>query len=48
MFKKKRKIIVFDITAIEDSLPVKELEKEGYIVIYVHGDPNRAVTVINV
>jgi len=44
--KKKKNIVVIDIAAVFSDYDKKKLEDEGYIVVYVHGDPNRAVSII--
>ena len=44
--RKKRDIVVVDITSGIADYDKKKLEDEGYIVVYVHGDPNKAVSVL--
>jgi hypothetical protein len=47
MFNRKKKdIVVVDITTGIADYDKKQLEDEGYIVVYVHGDPNKAVSVL--
>ena len=47
MFNRKKKdLVVVDITSGVSDFDKRQLEDEGYIVVYVHGDPNKAVSVV--
>ena len=43
--EKKKDIVVVDVESAFSDYDKKQLEDEGYIVVYVHGDPNRAVSI---
>lgn len=47
MFNRKKKdIVLVDVTSGFSDVDADKLEDAGYIVVYVHGDPNKAVSVL--
>lgn len=46
MFNQKvNPIVVIDVSSVVSKGDVKKLEDAGYVVIFVHGEPNQVVSI---